>query len=102
MTEPEDRRTRDQRIRELAGLGWSLLRIGEAVGLSDERVRQILKTPDPDVELILREAKLQAELDDRLRHAEAHRQRIRVIRRTLARIAEEREARAIDRLLGLS
>lgn len=103
MTDPNDRRSRDQRVRELAALpGWSLERIGEATGISKQRVHQILNQPDPEVELILQEARLQAELDDRLRHAEAHRQRIRTIRRTLARIAEEREARAIDRLLGLS
>lgn len=100
--EPIDRRTRDARIRELAGLGWSNARIGGDLGISDERVRQILKTPDPVAQLAEQETRLQAEIDDLVRHREANRRRIRVVQRTLERIAEEREAKAIDRLLGLS
>lgn len=102
MSDPLDRRTRDARIRELHEMGWSNAQIGAEVSLSGPRVSQILASPDPDVALFLREAKLRAELDDRQRHAEANRHRIRVLQRTLDRIAEERESRAIDRLLGLT
>lgn len=99
---PVDRRSRDARIRELHELGWSNATIGAELGISGPRVSQILASPDPDAQLIVQEARLRAELDDHLRHAELNRHRIRVLRRTLDRIAEEREARAIDRLLGLS
>lgn len=102
MTDQLDRRARDARIRELHEMGWSNAQIGEAVNLSGPRVSQILSSIDPDLALMLEEAKLQAELDDCQRHYERHRRRIRVIQRTLERIAEERQAKAIDRLLGLS
>ena len=96
-----DRRARDRRIRELRDEGWSLSAIAAEVGLSDERGRQGRAAP-PSAQLVAaREAARDAELDELLRHAEAHRRRIRTVRRTLDRIAEEREAQAIDRLLGL-
>lgn len=94
-----DRRIRDRRIRKLRAEGWSTRRIGAEVGLSGARVIQILAAP---ADLVAdREAALAAELDELLRHAEANRRRIRTIRRTLDRIAEEREAADIDQLLGL-
>lgn len=96
-----DRRARDRRIRELRDEGWSLSAIAAEVGLSDERVRQVLAASTPEELVADREAALAAELDELLRHAEAHRRRIRTVRRTLDRIDEEREAREIDRLLGL-
>lgn len=98
----DDRRARNARIRQLSAMGWTLKQIGIEVDASDEWVRLVLKAPDPVVELALRVSTLQAELDDRQRDAETNRHRIRVIQRTLDRIDEEREALAIDRLLGLS
>ena len=96
-----DRRARDRRIRELLAEGWSLSAIAAEVGISDERVRQIRDTSSPEELVADRRAVLAAELDELLRHAEVNRRRIRTVRRTLDRIDEEREAQAIDRLLGL-
>lgn len=101
-TEPQDRRARDARIRELDHQGWSLERIAEEVGITKQRVHQILGRPNPMAQLGELEVKLQAELDELLRHSEANRRRIRTLRRTLDRMAEEREAARIDQLLGLS
>ena len=99
---PLDRRARDRRIRELDREGWSLQAIGTAVGLSDERVRQILQAPDPQLQLLEKELALNAELQDLLTRGEAIRRRLRAVRRELDHIAEERGAAAIDRILGLS
>ena len=100
-----DRRARDRRIRELRADGWSLSEIALEVGLSRERVRQVLAEAVPvdrsSVGLADRVAALAAELDELLRRREANRRRIRVIQRALDRIAEEQEAASIDRLLGL-
>jgi len=97
-----DRRERDARIRELDREGWSLAAIGEAVGLSDERIRQILATKDPQLALLERELTLVAEQADLVVRAEGIRQRLRAVRRELDIIAEERGAERINRLLGLS
>jgi len=97
-----DRRTRDARIRELDREGWSLVQIGEAVGLSDERVRQILASKDPQLALLERELELHAEQADLIIRAEGIRRRLRAVRRELDIIAEERGAEHINRLLGLS
>lgn len=102
-TDPVVRRIRDARIRELDAQGWSNARIGAEVGLSGPRVSQILSaTRDPDELLAEHEAKLQAELEELVRHEEANRRRIRAVRRALERIDEEREAARIDALLGLA
>lgn len=83
-------------------MGWSNAQIGAEVGVSGPRISQILSAgADPDVLLAEREAALEAELVELNRHREANQRRLRVVRRALDRIAEEREARAIDRLLGL-
>lgn len=97
-----DRRARDARIRELAAAGWSLERIAQEVHLTKQRVHQILERPNANSRLDQYEAELRAELETLLRDHEAHRRRIRAVRRTLDRIAEEREATRIDALLGLS
>lgn len=102
-TRPLDRRTRDARIRELDAQGWSNARIGAEVGLTREGVRKILLgSTTPESKLAEHETKLQAELEELVRHEEANRRRIRAVRRALERIDEEREAAAIDRLLGLA
>lgn len=99
----QDRRARDARIRALDAQGVSRTRIAEQLGISRPRVTQILSSPtsDVDAELIERERLLQDELAELVRHQETNRIRIRALQRTLQRIAEEREARAIDELLGL-
>lgn len=101
LPEQLDRRTRDRRIRELDHEGWSHQRIGEAVGLSDERVRQILATKDPQLALLERELELNAEQADLLIRMEGMRRRLRAVRRELDHIAEERQVARIDKLLGL-
>lgn len=97
-----DRRERDARIRSLDKQGWSLARIAGEVGLTPQRVHQILSVKDAAALLDDHEGKLQAELEELLRHVELNRRRIRAVRRSLDRIAEEREEERIDRLLGLS
>lgn len=97
-----DRRARDRRIRELRAEDWSLSAIAAEVGLSDERVRQVLAASTPEELVADRRAALAAELDELVRHREDNRRRIRVVQRALDRIDEEREAQAIDRLLGLA
>lgn len=97
-----DRRTRDARIRELDREGWSLERIADAVGLTKQRVHQILATPDPQMALLERELLLNAEEADLMLRRQVIARRLRAVRRELDRIAEERQAHRIDRLLGLS
>lgn len=103
-SEAIDSRARDVRIHELYRSGWAHELIAEEFGISRQRVGQILArvAADPEVQIAEHEAKLQGELEELVRHEEANRRRIRAVRRALERIDEEREARQIDRLLGLA
>lgn len=97
-----DRRSRDARIRELDRQGWSLERIADVVGLTKQRVHQVLATKDPQLALLERELQIDAELADVMAREEALRRRRRALQRAIDRINEERQAAEIDRILGLS
>lgn len=98
-----DKRERDAQIRARAKTRTPS-QLAEEFGLSRPRIHQILAgreatTDDQVAEL---EERLQTELAELVLHHERNRRRIAVIRRSLDRIAEEREAQEIDRLLGLA
>lgn len=96
-----DNRERDAEIRARARTR-SESQLAEEYGLSQPRIHQILAKPDPAEQVAQYEANLQAELALLVTHHERYRRRIAVVRRSLDRIAEEREAAQIDRLLGLA
>lgn len=101
-----DRRARDRRIRQLADQGWSNGRTAAEFGITDERVRQILAstpTPEETYEATIRAVEIElAYLAQITTAMERHAARARALRRQLTRIEEEREARRIDKLLGLA
>ncbi len=97
-----DRAARDARIRRLRAAGWTLSEIAREVGLSRVRVHQILREPDVDAALDEYERALAEEHRVLVEALAAGRVRLRAIEAALRRIAEERESRRIDRLLGLS
>jgi transcriptional regulator with XRE-family HTH domain len=97
-----DRRTRDATIRRLAAEGWSTREIARHVGLTQQRIVQILaERPDRETLIAEAERRLVAELRTLLEVREAATARIAAIRSQLRRLEEEREALRIDRLLGL-
>jgi orotate phosphoribosyltransferase-like protein len=105
------RRARDRRIRQLAEDGWSLKRIAGEVGVTDERVRQILASAPSQEETIattIRELRIElayvttsAELTATVAHVTLS-ARAKALSRQLVRLEEELEAHRIDRLLGLA
>lgn len=111
-------RSRNRRIRELRDRDrshWTLRRLGREFNLSHQRIVEILAaettTDDREVAVLERELGYRLELVDLLekRHRpdledlerEDCRSRIVVVTRALRQIAEERESRAINRLLGV-
>jgi transcriptional regulator with XRE-family HTH domain len=97
-----DRQTRDATIRRLAAEGWSTREIARHVGLTQQRIVQILaQRPDRETLIAETEGRLVAELRTLLEVREAATARIAAIRSQLRRLEEEREALRIDRLLGL-
>jgi orotate phosphoribosyltransferase-like protein len=95
------RSSRNRRIRELKDQGWSYEAIGNEVGLTKQRIEQILSSPTLKDLIAAKKHALRAERSV-LHHASGIcRSRLRAIDRQLARLEEEEEARAIDRLLGL-
>jgi hypothetical protein len=97
----ENNRERDRQIRALAK-SRSRAELADEFGLTPARISQIIGTADPLEELAQREVLLQAELAVLVHDHERNRRRLAVVRRTLDRIHEEREAAAIDKLLGLA
>lgn len=102
----EARHARDATIRRLALAGWSIRDIAREVGVTHPRVVQILarcRAVDRDVDAILEaeEQRLEGELAALLAEQERLGREIATRRAALRRLDEEREARRIDRLLGL-
>lgn len=96
-----DNRARDAEIRSRAK-HRSESELADEYGLTQQRIHQIVARPDPAEQVAQYEAMLQAELAILVAHHERNRRRIAVVRNTLDRIAEEREAAAIDKILGLA
>jgi len=76
--------------------------VAEEFGLSQPRISQIAAQAADLDEVAALEERLQAELDELVTNHERNRRRIAVVRHSLDRIAEERQAAEIDRLLGLA
>jgi predicted transcriptional regulator len=101
-----DQRLRDRRIRQLADEGWKPKQIALEVGITRQRVQQILASEPSREELIettIRGVEIElAYLAQITTTLERHAARARALRHQLTRLEEEREASRIDRLLGLA
>jgi len=93
---------RNAQIRALDRQGHSHAEIADMVGLTRVRVTQILAMSDAEDLLAEREAQLFHTLDEHLSERERLNRSIAAIRRELDKIAGERAAAQIDRLLGLA
>jgi orotate phosphoribosyltransferase-like protein len=98
----DEREVRDRHIRDLSEQGGTQQAIGDEVGLSAQRVGQILaRHPITDEAMDAYEQKLRAELELLLVNRQDHARRIRVIEHALLRLEQEREEIQLDRILGL-